>query len=45
MWQDGEIPWSAHFSQAGPDLPQRQLAALFHTDFTHFTYSVPEWQL
>ena len=35
-------PIAPSLSKTEPDLPQHQLAALYHTDFTH---SVPEWQL
>ena len=36
-------PRAPSFSKPEPYLPQCQLAALYHTDFTHFTHSVPEW--
>ena len=35
-------PIAPSFSKTEPDLPRCQLAALYHTDFTHFTHSVPE---
>lgn len=36
-------PIAPSLSKTEPDLPQRQLAALYHTDFTHLTHFVPEW--
>lgn len=35
-------PKAPSFPKTEPYLPQRQLAAPYHTDFTHFTHSVPE---